>query len=732
MISKEEMESEELLINREIEWLRFDERVLSEAANPNNPLMERLKFLIIFHTNLDEFFMVRLARLLRLLDLEPERKTTTDDDNDDAEEMFDEVAKIVRQLLATATDIFHTSLIPELATVGIVRLQPDDLTASEQHRLSEYFFNQIFPILTPLAVDPAHPFPYLANLSVYLALHFQETQSNGQPLLGFVEIPKSLNRIVRVKSDKNTHAYILLEDLIRRHLSHLFPWTSLTEAYTFRVTRNLDYQLLEGEVQDLMKALEIELKDRAQKNVVRLEVEPGLPQDLRQRLQNALELDNSETYTTDLPLNMKDLLPLLKADVDPMLRDAPFLPRTYPALLSSSDIFASIREKPMLLHHPFDSFAAVLEFLRQAAEDPNVLAIKQTLYRIGVNSPIIDILIRAAENGKQVTVVVELKARFDEHNNIEWARRLERSGVHVVFGFVGLKTHAKCALVIRREHEVLRRYLHLSTGNYNHLTAKIYTDLSMLTDDPATTRDIMDLFNILTGFNLLGGDVTPELSGVTGDEPAFNRILVAPFSMRQQLTALIEAEGNLGSEGRIILKMNSLIDPSLIAALYQASEKGVSIDLIIRGMCALRPGLPKYSENIRVTSIVDRFLEHTRIFWFGTLPAGKLFLGSADFMARNMDRRIETLWPVDDFTLRAEVYSILQAYLRDNQNSHIKLPDGTYVRSTREQTTHPFRAQDYLIALAHNSGSGRPRALIEQGMTPYANDNERPLHDEDS
>lgn len=684
---------EELFLNREIEWLRFDERVLREAMNTRHPLLERLKFHVIFHTNLDEFFMVRLARLLRLLEQE-------DDEGKGGEETFDEVSRYVRELLCIASANYHETLLPELGSHGIVLVPKSELTDDDRQLLQEHFTDEIFPILTPLAVDPAHPFPFLSNLSVYLAIHFEEVQSDGRPLLGFVEIPKALHRLVRLQSRHARHRFVLLEDVIRLHLSKLFPWTRVTGAFAFRVTRNLDYQLLEGDVKDLMKALEIELKDRAQKTVVRLEVEEGMPTELRMRLQAAFDLDPTEVYPVDMPLNMRDLNALQRLEVDPALRDEPFSPRTPPRLLEGSDIFALIRETPILLHHPFDSFGAVLEFLRQAAEDPQVLAIKQTLYRIGPNSPLTDILVRAAENGKQVTVVVELKARFDEHTNIEWARRLERSGVHVVFGFVGLKTHAKCTLVIRRENDGLRRYLHLSTGNYNHVTARLYTDLGMLTDDPHITKDIMGLFNILTGFNLLGGDATPQLTrATTASGPGFERILVAPFSLRKGIQELIEEEAKL--RGHIILKMNSLIDPALIASLYEANRQGTRIDCIVRGMCALRPGLPGWSENIRVVSVIDRFLEHSRVFWFGGGGEPRVFLGSADLMPRNMQKRIEVLWPVEDPDLKHSIRELLDLYLLDNLNSHEKMPSGAYVRRQPGEEP-PFRVQAHLASAASN------------------------------
>lgn len=700
-IHKISLDDPELYLNRELAWLAFNERVLGEAEAKTTPLMERLKFIVIFHSNLDEFFMVRLSRLLKLLEEdEPALQENVSDENIDAEETLDEVSIKVRQLLGRAAASLYSGVIPALAEQNVVLAKLDDLSRSEEERVDEYFEQHVFPVLTPLALDPAHPFPYLSNLSLYLAVQFEGKDDKGEPLLAFVEIPQVLNRFVPVSTRWRKHKFVLLEDLIKRHLHDLLPWPNIVSAHVFRVTRNLDYQLLEGEVKDLLKSMESELKDRAQKIVVRLEVEAGMPDVIKNRLRHALQLDPSDTYEIQGMLKITDTSTLLKLDVDPKLRDAPFVPILNPAFASDEkDMFDVIRERDVLLHQPYESFVSVLEFLRQAAEDPNVLAIKQTLYRTGGDSPIIEALVRAAENGKQVTAVVELKARFDEHNNIVWAKRLERAGVHVVFGFVGLKIHAKCALVVRREGGKLQRYVHLSTGNYNTSTAKMYTDLGLLSSDKELTSDAVNLFNLLTGFNIVNSEQARE-SEIR--MPRFEKMKIAPFELRKFLLKQIDDERKAHTPenpGHIILKMNALVDTRLVQALYRASQKGVKIDLIVRGMCVLRPGIPGVSDTIRVISVVDRFLEHSRVYWFRQGGEPVVYLASADFMQRNMDRRIEVAWPIENEELKHRIRDLLEGYLRDNCKSHVMLSDGTY-RQNQPGKEKPYRIQEKLIEQA--------------------------------
>lgn len=691
-----DLSSPDLYLNRELEWLRFNERVLMEAENTSVPLLERLKFLVIFDSNLDEFFMVRLSGLLRLVERIDRGERASYPDVEDADDMFDEVSAIVKGLKNRFSKCMFEQILPALANQSLRVLNFNQISDAERLELADFFNRQILPVLTPLAIDPAHPFPFLSNLSLYLAIQVKELGEDGEPLLGLVEVPRTLDRFVCVSTQTSGRSYVFLEELIKHHVSKLFPWNKVVGAYTFRVTRNLDFQLLEAEVKDLMKSMEFVLKDREQKIAVRLETETGMPDAIRNRLRVALDLDPCDVYSGRNVLGFRDGWSLLKGDLDPSLCDPPVVPRHHPFMDADHDIFAHLREEDVMLHHPFDGFASTLGFLKSAAEDPNVLAIKQTLYRTGGNSPVTEFLTRAAENGKQVTAVVELKARFDERTNIDWARKLERSGVHVVFGFVGLKTHAKCTLVIRRENGELRRYAHLSTGNYNSTTAKLYTDIAMFTSDETITSDIASLFNLLTGFNIAKDDPAQRTKRL---KPSFQKLKASPFDIRNFLISMIQKESELHSKhgnGWIIIKVNSILDPKIIEALYAASCCGVKIDLIVRGMCAVRPNFPGVSENIKVIAIIDRFLEHSRIIWFNHGGNPKVYLSSADLMIRNMDKRIEVLWPVETPRLASQIKSILDMYLRDNLKSHRKLTDGTYLQNTPEPN-EPFRVQERLI-----------------------------------
>lgn len=704
------LDDPDLYLNRELAWLAFNDRVLKEAENRETPLLERLKFLAIFSSNLDEFFMVRLSGLFKLLENQELGVSVSAQKlgETDPEETLDEVSLYIRRQLRRSSATFQAALLPSLASEGVSILSTLQLSRQELQTLDEFFENQIFPILTPLAVDQAHPFPYLSNLSLYLVVCFREIGDNGEPLMAFVEVPPKLSRFVAIPTRGREHRFVVIEELIKRHLEKLFPWNEIDDSYVFRVTRNLDYQLLEGEVKDLMKSIELELKDRAQRFVVRLEVEKEMPEHLRSRLREQLELEIGDVYESSSFLNLRDLMFLTKLEVRSNLRDSIFNPKTNSRLIDDRDIFDVIRERDILLHHPYESFSSVLEFLGRAADDPNVLAIKQTLYRIGTDSPVLEALVRAAEKGKQVTAVVELKARFDEHNNIAWARRLERAGAHVVFGFIGLKTHAKCALVIRREGNHLQRYAHISTGNYNSGTARLYTDLGMLTANDVLTNDLAKLFNLLTGFNLLSSEskITKLNRG-----PEFELIQVAPFGMRLFFRNLIENEVKLhreGSQGHIVLKMNSLTDLKLIQSLYSASQAGVKIDLIVRGVCILRPGVRGISDNIRVVSIIDRFLEHSRVFYFKNGGDSRIFLGSCDFMPRNMDRRVEIVWPVETDILKSKILEILTITLQDNVKSHVMRSDGIYQQkqSTKQRS---MRSQERLMDFARKEKSTPPR-----------------------
>jgi polyphosphate kinase len=718
----------DLFGNRELSWLAFNERVLGEAERPDNPLMERLKFLTIFSSNLDEFFMVRLSSLLKLAERQgigaaqavasaqnPQRPRL---DPDDVEETLDDVSLKIRTDLSRAHALLHKELIPALRLVGVELLRVHELDEADHKYLASFFAEQIFPILTPLAVDSAHPFPYLSNLSLYLAVHFEEFEQNGEPLLAFLEIPRQLPRILALPKSGKARRFILTEDVVKLFLSQLFPWTQVKSAYLVRVTRNLDYQLLEGEVQDLMRSIETELRDREQKFVLRLEVEASIPDGLRNRLRSELELDLDDIYEVPQIVGASDLKDLLKIEVGPENWDPPFNPRIHPELGGNKNFFEVLQKRDILLHHPYDSFVSIVEFVEQARIDPDVLAIKMTLYRGGGNSPIIESLLRAAEGGKQVTVVVELKARFDEETNIVWAKRLERAGAHVVFGFVGLKTHCKSLLVVRREKDLLRRYVHLSTGNYNHSTAKLYTDIGLLTCNEHISQDVVNLFNLLTGFNIIGTrsiaaenlKLSRKLSDGRKDSrslPIFQKLKVAPFGLREHFLAEIEREIRVHRRkggGRIVLKMNALTDSTLVSALYCASDQGVKIDLFVRGVCVLLPGIPDVSENITVRSVVDRFLEHSRVAWFHNDGQPRVFLGSADFMPRNMDRRIEIVWPVLDAEQIRKISEILTIFLNDNCRAHVMRSDGTYDKLAPPPGTDAVRSQFTFIDQARRVG----------------------------
>jgi polyphosphate kinase len=693
--------------NRELAWLQFNERVLSEAAREDTPLLEQLKFISIFSTNLDEFFMVRLSGLMRLAEKQGISSTSSHEEIP-VGEMLEGVSSKVRELLGECHRLLHSRVLVDMRQAGLAVLGLEELSAEELDGLRVHFVENIFPVLTPLAVDPAHPFPYLSNLSLYLAVHFHDLSPAGDPLLAFVEIPSRLQRFHFLEPRDGLKRCIPLEDIVRLNLGLLFPWTRVATASLVRVTRNLDYQLLEGEVQDLMRSIELELKDREQKFVLRLEIDEHLPAAVRDRLMTELDLEGVDVYEAPRFVGSADLRELLVQDLGLEHRDPPFNPRIHPVLAGKSDFFQVIRDSDVLLHHPYDSFVSVIEFVDQASKDEAVLAIKMTLYRGGGDSPLIESLIRAAERGKQVTVVIELKARFDEEKNISWARRLERSGAHVVFGFVGLKTHCKCLLVVRREREKLQHYVHLSTGNYNHATARIYTDLALLTTDPEISADVANLFNLLTGFNILGDRGSAVHMARL---PEFKTLFVAPFSLRRallkEIRREIESHARHGS-GRIVLKMNALTDLALIRALYEASQSGVGVDLLVRGVCMLRPGVAHLSDRIRVRSVIDRFLEHSRVYWFANNGDPRVFLSSADMMTRNLDRRIEVAWPLRVKDHIIQVTSLLGVQLEDNTHGYELNSDGTYSRVLIPKGAAAVRSQKAFIDAARRVGLKSP------------------------
>ena len=656
-----------LYINRETSWLEFNDRVLEEALDERNPLLERMKFVAIYGTNLDEFFMIRIAGLMQQMAAEVHKRS---DDGRLPEEQLALVAQRLRRSLARMTDCLENQLFPALERHGIRILDYEQLDSATKRAMRRYFDERVFPVLTPLAIDKGHPFPYISNLSISLAVELDEQTPDG-PINYFarVKVPGSLPRFVPIDAaPRGQHWFVLLEDIIAHNLSALFPGLRVTASYAFRVTRDADLDLQEDEADDLLRAIESELRKRRFGEPVRLEVVPEMPESLRDKLLEALELDRGDCYEVGAMMGTNDLWTLIGID-DPALHDPPTTPAIPKRLIGQTDLFAVIREGDLLLHHPYESFDPVVQFVKQAATDPHVLAIKQTLYRTSGNSPVVGALVDAAEAGKQVAALIELKARFDEENNIHWARMLERVGVHVVYGLPGLKTHAKVTLVVRDEPDGIRRYMHFGTGNYNDKTARVYTDFSLFTCRADLGADASQLFNALTGFS---------------KADSYEQLMVAPTGLRTGFEELIDRETEHARAGRpaaIVAKLNAISDAGIVQRLYRASQAGVTIDLVVRGMCVLRPGIPGVSETIRVRSIVGRFLEHSRIFDFANGGDHETYIGSADWMGRNLDRRVETVVPVFDPVLRDMIRSeILDVYLADNVKARVLRSDGGYER----------------------------------------------------
>jgi polyphosphate kinase len=696
-----------LYVNRELAWLEFNRRVLEEAQDSLTPTLEKLKFASIFSSNLDEYFMVRVGGLLRMLNA---GVNGIDASGRTIRQQLDEIAGKVGALVAEQYRCILEEVLPRLKKVRIVIHRIDELDKKERKRLEEYFELQVFPILTPLAVDAGHPFPFLANLRLNLMAVFKEASGIKVPqAYAFVEVPSILPRLVPVNEDSEGYHFILLEDLIREHIQSLFPGMEIKNIIAFRVTRNHDYDLHEDEVMDLLKSVEAEIRDRSDKLAVRLEIEPNAPKKVVQLLARRLGVEERFIYEINGPINIRDFLPLYELPMDGSHRDLPFNPRIPNRFAADKDIFTIIREGDILLHHPYDSFAVVMDFLNTAADDPDVLAIKQTLYRIGKDSPVVGALRRAAENGKQVTAVVELKARFDEEHNIDLSRQMEESGINAVFGFVRWKTHCKATLVIRREGKRLRRYVHVSSGNYNTATAKVYTDIGLLTCHSDFGNDVSALFNVLTGFNSWSGGDLPTAETVAS---MFRKFMISPVMTQEKILRLIDRETQKSTSklpGRIIAKMNALVDTKIIRKLYEASIAGVRIDLLVRGMCCLRPGLPEISENIRVLSILDRFLEHSRVYYFHNGGNPEIYSGSADWMPRNFKKRAEILYPIEDTELKTRIIDeILMTYLNDNVKARLMQPDGSYVRVTPKEGTKVVRSQSALIAIARKGGLKSP------------------------
>jgi polyphosphate kinase len=680
----------DLFFNRELSWLEFNYRVLEEAIRKDNPLLERLKFIAIYDNNMNEFFMVRVAGLKQIVassinEIQLDGKT--------AEETLKEIHKKVHQLTITKYNVLN-EILEQLKSKGIEIYQDTQnieklLDNKDKKFIKDFFKKELFKILTPLAIDPSHPFPRILNGKLNLAIKLRLERNPNKISYAIVEVPSDvLPRFIELppknKFSLTIRRFITLEEIIKLHIKELFGNNEIISIHGFTINRNSELSIEEVSSENLLSTIEEELKNRKWGEAVRLSYRKGMPDDLKDFLRKQLDLKEEETYEKNGMLNLFNLMEIYEKIQDrPDLRDVPFIPRNTITLENLSDIFELIKQKDILLHHPYDSFLPVIDFLQAAATDKDVLAIKQTLYRTSGDSPIVKLLIEAAERGKQVTALVELKARFDEERNIVWAREMEKHGIHVVYGLVGLKIHAKVLQVIRREKDGVRSYVHLSTGNYNPNTAKIYTDLAILTADPEINNDVSNLFHALTGYASI---------------PKFSKISVAPIDLRQTLTKLIEKEianAQAGKPASIKIKINSLVDADMILLLYKASMAGVKIDLNVRGICCLKPNLPGISENIRVISIVGRFLEHSRIYYFENNGNPKIFLSSADLMPRNLNRRVEILFPIEDPDLKNKIIHILDVIFRDNHNARLLLPDGKYIRLTPKKNEPRFSSQRY-------------------------------------
>ena len=671
--------------NRELSWVLFDYRVLNEARDKSIPLFERLKFLSITASNLDEFFMIRVASLK---DMENAGYTKKDIAGMTPTEQLKALHVAIHELVDLQYSTYNRSLLPLLEKNGlhIVR-EHEQLTAEEATYVDQYFQENVYPVLTPMAVDSSRPFPLIRNKSLNIGAMVRKKNSDGELEFATVQVPSVLSRVVRIPSKGKACKIILLEEIIERNMDKLFLNYDIVCAHPFRIMRNADLSIDEDEAADLLKEIEKQLKKRQWGEAIRLEIESNVDKQLLKILKKELSISSEDIFQISGPLDLTFLMKMYGLDGFDHLKTPKYTPQPVPELMNEDNIFTNIRKGDILLTHPFETFEPVVNFIKKAARDPEVLAIKQTLYRVSGNSPIIAALAEAADNGKQVSVLVELKARFDEENNILWAKMLEKAGCHVIYGLLGLKTHSKITLVVRREEEGIRRYVHLGTGNYNDSTAKLYTDCGLLTCDPLIGEDATAVFNMLSGYS----------------EPlGWNKLSLAPLWLRGRFLRLIQRETRNAREGipaRIVAKMNSLCDREIIASLYEASNAGVKIQLIVRGICCLRAGIPGLSENITVCSIVGNFLEHSRIFYFENDGEPQIFMGSADWMPRNLDRRVEILFPVEDEKLKARICHILEVQLADNVKAQYLRPDGTYAKRNR-RGKEPVCAQDTFCAEA--------------------------------
>ena len=689
----------ENFFNRDLSWIEFNRRVCEEALNPNLPLLDRIKFISIFFSNLDEFYMIRVSGLKEQVAANVGGPTI---DGLTPREQLEKIETALKPMLESLVELWKNEILQGLRKNNVFIINLDELSEEENNLLNAYFKKEIYPVLTPLAFDPGRPFPYISNLSLSLAVVVQSPK--GDKHFARVKVPNVLPRLLRVdhvinpqkKKDATegfSAKYIWVGDIIKANLHLLFPKMEILEAHRFRVTRDTDIEIQEDEADDLLRVIEENIRQRKFGNVVRIEVEKDMPDYMIETLLENLQIQESDLHVYDGPLGLADVMSLCDLPIH-QLKEKSFYPVTPKWFDEDEDIFSLIRQKDILLHHPYESFKPVVEFIKQAANDPDVLAIKQTLYRVGSNSPIVKYLIEAAERGKQVAVLVELKARFDEENNIFWARELEKVGAHVVYGLVGLKTHAKMTLVVRKEFEGLKRYVHLATGNYNATTAKIYTDLGIFTTDEGICSDVSDVFNYLTGYS---------------KQADFNKLIIAPLNLRNTFLKMVYREiENVknGGEGKMILKCNAIVDPMCIAGLYEASNCGVKIELIIRGICCLVPGVPGLSENITVRSIVGRYLEHSRIYYFFNNGDEEVYLSSADLMQRNLDGRVETAFAVQDPKLKNNlINNILHPYLKDNTKARMLNSSMEYTLRQPGDDEKKFNIQEWLMKHAEKAAS---------------------------
>ena len=672
-----DLTSPSLYINREVSLLEFQRRVLEEALDTRNPLLERVKFLAIFGSNMDEFFMVRVSGIRKqveahIMEVFPDGSTPP--------EVLAAIRKLSLELYGSALQCLHKKILPQLDKAGIHLMDYKKLSENQARKADDYFREVIYPVLTPLALDPGHPFPHISNLSLNLAIVIKDKKGNEK--FARLKVPNTLDRLLPIKRSSggvrkdgtipHHHYFVWLEQVIAANLGSLFPGMEVVAAYPFRIIRDADVQIQEIEADDLLESMEQNIRKRRFASVVQLEIYESMPGDIRELLIENLEIKPNDVYVMPAPLGLSGLWQIYNNVERHDLKFPiyyPVVPKVFKDAIMAGDIFEAIKQGNTLLHQPYDSFNPVIDFLRASARDPNVLAIKQTVYRVGQNAPVVDALLEATERGKQVAVLVELKARFDEESNIGWARMLEQEGVHVVYGLMGLKVHCKVIMVVRKEGDGIRRYIHLGTGNYNAVTSLIYEDIGLFTCDDVIASDVTDLFNYLTGYST---------------KQDFKKLLVAPVNLREGLEQLVRREikhARAGHKAHLIFKVNAIVDPRFIALLYEASQAGVKVNLLVRSMCCLKPGIKGISENISVTSIVGRFLEHSRVYYFYNGGQEEIYMGSADVMQRNLDHRVEVVFPVESaHHIRYLRDHMLEIYLKDNTRARVMQEDGTYVR----------------------------------------------------